>query len=1069
MAHMIRRGMVRPPESVVAWTRYCSFRTTLPQYSRIFGAQCRFLHCSATLGQQRQQQQQVGPEEEHSLVAGDEEEESAALRRVEGVEDEETWRRRPSYRHYQEGEEQQPKTETTTSSVGRTVASVSTQHGGQRQLVLETGRFGPLADSAVFAKYGDSSIFTTVVSDREFLNQNFMPFQVDYREKTFAAGFIPHTFGRRETLPSDKEVLVARFIDRALRPLFPPGYCYDTQLVSTVMSYDNECPTDPLSIIGASTALMLSDIPFHGPVAAVRVGMVDGKFVVNPTEAESSKSDLNLLFAGTYGRTVMVEVEANEIPEEQLMRAMKMAEEEIQPLLVLQEELRAKAGKEKRWRKLGVPPRQLVDVARSVMLEDAKAMCRDTSMTKHERAKAQAILMQQSLHKIKQSLASSSDAGKDEAETLQIQCQQAAEEVLHEAIRGALLENGKKVLDTDYKKEFKENKNSSSNLLLLDSGSRIDGRASMDLRRLQGEVDIFPKVHGSSLFSRGDTQCMCTVTLGPPTIAQQLRPVAGGTREKRFMLHYEFPPYCVNEVGRSFAINRRMIGHGALAEKALAPMIPSEEEFPYVVRTTSEVSGSDGSSSMATVCGGSLALLDAGVPMKNTVAGVSVGLVTPFGFHKPSEHASCSDEPYLREIYDSIGYTTADSTVSSSSYMLMTDILGLEDHFGDMDFKVAGTDKGITAIQLDIKLPGVSLDVLKDAMKVAKIGRLRVLRTMNETISAPRPKLKHTAPRMELLAIPRELRSRVIGPGGMFLRAIENETGAALRFLNEPGREDLQVFAENNDALEKAIDMVKGILLSTNDGNLPEGMNFSLPGSESPLGLRVGDKATGEVTDHLDFGAIISVNDVDDAGLLHVSQILPGHVQKLSDIVPIGTKITAKVTDVDPSGRAKFSIRALIEEGAKVDDVIIPRAGIGNASTEGNKSEESGPSKTAKIGSSEEQSLADSTTGKLGAVPETSHTTESNELKLHQFLPKSKAVNGADDPLDLQAGIKWEKVWFEYLGNDISLSLEKPYNANVFSAEVALHRVAPKPGNPSKRNGMRTKSKKTDGRKKTSQ
>lgn len=816
---------------------------------------------------------------------------------------------------------------------------------------------------------------------------------------------------------------------------------------------------------------MLSDIPFHGPVAAVRVGLVEGDFVLNPSEEELASSDLNLLFAGTYGRTVMLEVEANEITEDKLFKALKYADEQLKPLLDIQEALRQKIGKEKHYRSLGLPQKSMIDTARELILEDAKAMCRNTSMSKQQRAQAQTRLTQDALGKLRERFVNTGEENGNEFG--EIQFQQATQEILHEAIRGTLLESSKSVDKTEYKREFTNGNQGGFQLMLLDGPQRLDGRSSMDIRPLHSEVDVFPKVHGSSLFSRGDTQCMCTVTLGPPTIAQQLRPVAGGTKEKRFMLHYEFPPYCVNEVGRLFSVNRRMIGHGALAEKAIAPMIPSENDFPYVVRATSEVSGSDGSSSMATVCGTTLALLDAGVPIKNPVAGISVGLITPFGFHKPSKEANCSDSRYLERIYDSVGHSSSDETANSNSYLLITDILGLEDHFGDMDFKVAGTDRGITAIQMDIKLPGISLDVIQHAMKLAKIGRLRILRSMSETMSAPRPLLKPSAPRMELIAIPRELRSRVLGPGGMFLRAIENETGAALRFLNEPGREDLQIFAENNEALEKAIDMVKGILLSTNDGNLPEGMNFSLPASESPFGLKVGDTATGEVTEHLDFGAIISINDVDDAGLLHVSQIMPGHVQKLSDVVPVGTKVTAKVTDVDPAGRAKFSVRALIEEGAQLKDLIkLPerhdnkeakkdtfdqgqprKSKTDEDETRSHRKPDGGPSKSFESPVAVEQC-------KPRIVSAEDTANEEEELHLTEFLVKSPKEN---DPLDIHAAISWERTWFEYLGSDILLFTANRKNGEderLFSNTVKLNRVAPKPtsGTSSRGRHKRTKS-----------
>lgn len=694
--------------------------------------------------------------------------------------------------------------------------------------------------------------------------------------------------------PTDREVLGARFIDRSIRPFFPKGYAHDTQLITSITSYSPAAPVEALAINAASAALLVSDIPFFGPVAAVRVGWVDGSMVLHPTAEELAASQLSLLYAGTHSRTAMIEMDAAEIPEDTLFEALAAAHRALEPLLALQLQLAAKVGKPVREGSPRILPAAAYAVVKEAVYEEACRIYNTHSLAKGERGAAVAQLTTVAA----EALAEAGEVGEGHPAPL---IAAAVNAVCREAFRDILLGQATPMgSDAPMLPSLPGQRGDTLQPLTLTKPVRVDGRDGNTVRPLHAAVDVFPRVHGSSVFSRGETQCVGTVTLGPPTIAQTLRPVAGGPDKKTFMLHYDFPPYSINEVGRVGGANRRMVGHGALAEKALAPLLPHGEDFPYVMRATSEVSGSDGSSSMATVCAVSLALRDAGVPMPSLVAGASVGLMTPPGLNLPDSPpagAKAIPECWLPQ-------GTLGSDMADPGYLLLSDIRGLEDHHGDMDFKIAGTEAGITAMQLDVKLPGVPLPVLLHGVKKARTAYGTVLRTMAAVQPQPRPGLKDTAPRMGLIPVPRDMRGRIIGPGGVILRGIQDATGAALRFL--PDAEFLQIFAENEDGVELASEMVHAILDDEEAGGMRG--RGGAPPAPRPSRLAVGECVTGTVTKVLDFGVVLGVGDSDDAGLLHISKMArAGPGGRRLPLPAVGTSMTVQVTDVDALGRAKFA------------------------------------------------------------------------------------------------------------------------------------------------------------------
>ncbi len=690
---------------------------------------------------------------------------------------------------------------------------------GAGSITLETGKFANLADGAVTVRLGDTMIIVTAVSQTKLKDgQDWFPLSVEYKEKATAAGRFPGGFFKREGRPTEKEILTCRMTDRPLRPLFPKGYLYDTQIVALLLSADGENDSDILAMNGASAALCVSDIPFAGPIGAVRVGRVNGQFVVNPTHTQREDSDLDLVYVGNKTDVIMIEGAADELPEADFIAALHFAQENIQPLVAAQEQLAAQAGKAKREVPLMLVKDELLEVAYEVAgsrIEDAIYR-----PSKVERGKAVGAL-------------------KDEVET-------AIKAKFPDATGFEISQ----AFDYIQKKAFR--------ISILDKGQRCDGRAADQIRPLTGEVGLIPRVHGSASFARGETQALALATLAPADESQEFDNYAGGPNEKRFLLHYNFPPFSVGETGRFGGQNRREIGHGALAERSIAPVIPEKNDFPYAIRISSEVMESNGSTSMATVCSGSMALLDAGVPLKRPVGGISVGLV--------SEH---------------------DENNQMKRYITMLDILGSEDHFGDMDFKLCGTDDGVTGFQLDLKLPGIPLSILEEAITKAKTGRTEVLSVMNAAIAAPKELSPH-APRIEILKINPDKIGELIGPGGKNIKGIQAESGAEIS-IEDDGT--IFVYASRKEGLERAIEMIKGV-------------------SAEP---EVGKIYTGKVVSTTNFGAFMRLFGNKD-GLIHISELADFRVNNTEDVVKTGDMVTAKCIGIDDKGRVKMSRKAAMKE-----------------------------------------------------------------------------------------------------------------------------------------------------------
>jgi polyribonucleotide nucleotidyltransferase len=684
-------------------------------------------------------------------------------------------------------------------------------HG--RPFSIETGRMAKQAGGSAFVVFGETVILATATAQttpREGID--FFPLTCDYQEKTFAAGKIPGGFFKREGRPAEKEILSSRLIDRPIRPLFPSGFNCETQVISTVLSHDKENDPDVVSIVGASTALMLSDIPFNGPIAAVRIGRLDGKFVINPTQSQLPELDLNIVVAGSRDAIVMVEGGARMQPEAVVLEALFTAHDAMQPLIELQEKLRGLAGKPKR-----VVTQVPVDAALETRVKDIglpklKAALQKTA--KHERYDAL-------------------DAARDE-------------------VVGAFATDAPDRVK-DVAKAFSKLKKHVVREAILKDGRRLDGRGLADVRPVTCEVEILPRTHGSALFTRGETQALVVATLGTSSDEQKIDALIG-EHYKRFMLHYNFPPFSTGEVKFLRSPGRREIGHGALAERALAPIIPAEEEFPYTVRIVSEVLESNGSSSMATVCGGSLSLMDAGVPIKSPVAGVAMGLI--------------------RE---------------GDEVRVLSDILGDEDHLGDMDFKVAGTEAGVTAVQMDIKIGGVTRAIMSKALEQARESRLHILRIMNSTIATPRSDLSTYAPRIVTIRIKPDRIRDLIGPGGKVIRGIVEETGAKID-VEDDGT--VRVASADGTALEKALNRVRAITAEAEVGRIYR----------------------GTVRKIVDFGAFVEIFPGTD-GLVHISQLANERVRKVSDVLKEGDVIDVKVLEVDRSGKIRLSRKDALKGG----------------------------------------------------------------------------------------------------------------------------------------------------------
>ena len=702
-------------------------------------------------------------------------------------------------------------TETTVG--GRKVYTAEATIGG-RTLSIETGRVAEQAGGAVLVRYGGTVILATATasaSPREGID--FFPLTVDVEERLYAAGKIPGGFIKREGRPTEHSILASRLVDRPIRPLFPKGYRNDVQVVITVLSADMENDSDILGIVGASAALTLSDIPFAGPVGGVRVGYLDGKIVINPTESDLKSSRLDLAVAGSADAVVMVEAGADELPEDTMVEAIRQGHEAIQQLIEMQRELSARVGKPKRQ---FVAPQSDTELAKAVA--DFVKPRFDRSVNNPDKAAREAAL-------------------------------DAVEAELTQTL-GAQYPDRLKDISALYEKELKKYVRGQ----ILDKGIRPDGRGVKDIRPIWCQTGVLPQPHGSAIFTRGQTQVLSVVTLGSPGEEQQMDGL-GGNESKRYMHHYNFPSFSVGETRSSRGPGRREIGHGALAERALLPVIPEQSEFPYTIRVVSEVLSSNGSTSMASTCGSTLSLMDAGVPIKAPVAGVAMGLITEDG-------------------------------ETLSKYAILTDIQGLEDAMGDMDFKVTGTADGVTALQMDIKIKGLTPEVLGQAMAQAKEGRMFIMDRMLEALAEPREQLSPNAPRIQSLKINSDKIGIVIGPGGKTIRRIQEESGAKID-IDDDGT--VHISAVTGEGMNRALDAVRALTEE----------------------VEVGKIYTGTVRRIVDFGAFVEILPGKE-GLVRTSQLADYHVNRPEEVVAPGDEVTVMVVEVDPQGRINLSRKAAL-------------------------------------------------------------------------------------------------------------------------------------------------------------
>ncbi len=682
---------------------------------------------------------------------------------------------------------------------------------GGRIFSLETGLFAKQADGAVMAQYGETMVLATVVAAKEVAEGfDYFPLQVDYREKTSAAGKIPGGFFKREGRPTEKEILSSRLIDRPIRPMFPEHFKNETQILVSVYSSDQENDSDTIGALAASAALIISDVPFDGPIAEVRVGRIEGQLIINPTFSQLEKSDFDIVVAGTTDSIVMVEGEANEISEMDILESLKFAHEYIKKLCNLQIELQKAAGKPKREAIAVEIEKILIEEVTNLFLPKIKELNRNI-LNKEDRSNRHSLI----------------------------------EEEIQKALAEKYPEKSKIISDIMHDIEKQDMRR-----MIIDEGKRLDGRGITDIRPIACQISVLPRNHGSALFTRGETQSLTSATLGTKTDEQILEGLLPETT-KRFMLHYNFPPFSVGEVGRLGSTGRREIGHGALAERSLKKMLPPETEFPYTLRIVSDILESNGSSSMATVCAGTLALMDAGVPIKKSVAGIAMGLIK-----------------------------------ENDGVAILSDILGNEDHLGDMDFKVAGTADGITAVQMDMKIQGISLAILAKALDQAKEGRLHILKIMNQTISEPKKELSQYAPRLTTFKIPVDLIGSVIGPGGKMIRHIVKESGAEINI-----EDDGTVVVASESALKsgKAVEMIQALT------EMPE----------------VGKTYHGKVTRIMDFGCFVEFLPGKE-GLVHISRLDMKRVEKVADVAKVGDFFDVKLIKIDNEGRFDLSRKALM-------------------------------------------------------------------------------------------------------------------------------------------------------------
>ncbi len=683
-----------------------------------------------------------------------------------------------------------------------------------RKLVLETGKVARQADGAVMASWGETTVLATVVSAKAPKpGQDFFPLTVNYQEKAFAAGRIPGGYFKREGRPSERETLISRLIDRPIRPLFPDGYRNDTQVILTVLSHDLENDPDILALVAASAALTLSGIPFMGPVGGARVGCINGQLKLNPTIEEMKLSELDLIVAGTQDAVLMVESEAKELSEETMLEAVMLGHRGFQPVIDAIIRLAERAAKD---------PRDLV-IADTTDVANAVGQI------------AEAELREAYKHTVKQERYAAVDA------------------VKAKVVAALFPEGGEAKFTKEHVGEaFKALQAKVVRWNVLDTGVRIDGRDVKTVRPIVSEVGVLPRAHGSALFTRGETQALVVATLGTGEDEQYVDSLEG-TYKERFLLHYNFPPYSVGETGRMGSPGRREIGHGKLAWRALRPMLPAAAEFPYTLRVVSEITESNGSSSMATVCGTSLALMDAGVPIKAPTAGIAMGLI-----------------------------------LEGERFAVLSDILGDEDHLGDMDFKVAGTSNGVTSLQMDIKIAGITEEIMKVALAQAKDGRLHILGEMAKAITASRAELGEFAPRIETMKIPTDKIRDVIGSGGKVIREIVEKTGAKIN-IEDDGT--VKVASSDGNSIKAAINWIKSIASDPEVGMIYE----------------------GTVVKTADFGAFVNFFGAKD-GLVHISQLSKQRVNKTTDVVKEGDRVKVKLLGFDDRGKVRLSMRVVDQE-----------------------------------------------------------------------------------------------------------------------------------------------------------
>jgi len=694
-----------------------------------------------------------------------------------------------------------------------------------KEFIIETGKMAKQATGSVTVQLGGTVVLVTAVYSKEPKEDpmDMLPLFVEYQERTYAAGKIPGGFFKREGRPSEKAILTSRLIDRPIRPLFPKGLRNEVQVMAMVISADGENDPDVLAMVGASAALSISEIPFGGPIGAVRVGLIEDNFIINPTFAEIEKSPLDLVVVGNKKGVVMLESESNELPEEKMLEAIDFGYQNLSKFIEAQEQMAKDCGVQKASPKL-----------------------KEINEELHKKVKEAAVSKLDEIYKLSQ----------------KEQRIEARESLLKELVEKFVTEESE-ISDKDVKATLTEFEKKTVRSLILDENRRVDGRSFKDIRDISCEIGILPRTHGSGLFTRGQTQSLTATTLGTGS-DEQLIDALEGEKFKGFMLHYNFPPFSVGEVKPVRGPGRREIGHGALAERALRPIMPKKEDFPYTVRVVSDILESNGSSSMATVCGATLSLMDAGVPIKAPVSGIAMGLVK-----------------------------------EQDKFAILTDIAGVEDHLGDMDFKVTGTKDGITAIQLDLKIDGITPEIIQQTLKEAKEARLIILDKMLSVISTPKGSLSPYAPRIVTLKIKPDKIKDVIGPGGKVIKKITEETGVTIDIENDG---TVQVASSDAEGLDKAVEIINGI---TEDAE-------------------VGKVYQGEVKRIMDFGAFCEILPGKE-GLVHVSELADKFVKKASDVVKIGDKFQVKVIEIDDRGRINLSRKQA--QGDQEDKPIKPRSG----------------------------------------------------------------------------------------------------------------------------------------------